>query len=72
MWGEGLRRASTAVKEKQYSYVHGANIIRRWDVMQPEGLRNDRNVSKVQNYKNYEINEMRMWERTLSEGKESC
>ena len=30
----------------------------RSDVMQPERLRNDRNASKVQNYKNYELNEM--------------
>ena len=45
--------------------------VRRWDVMQPERLRNDSNVSKVQNYKKYEIlvNEMGTWERTLSEGK---
>ena len=37
-------------------------------MIQPERLRHDGNVSKVQNPKE-ETNEMGAWERTLSEGK---
>ena len=30
----------------------------RWEVMQPENLRNDRNASNYKNYKKYEIIEV--------------
>ena len=33
-----------------------------------ERLPHDSNASKVQNYEKNEMNEMGMWERTLSEG----
>ena len=57
-------KVQLAVQKKQYSYMVQISYV-----MQPERLRNDSNASKVQNYKNYELNEMGMWERTLSEGK---
>ena len=54
---------------KKTVLLHGPNIIRRWDVMQPERLPHLSSASKVQNYKTNEVNEMGITERTLPEGK---
>ena len=65
-----MGRSRGDYKEKVQQYKNGStprwcSIIRGWDVMQPERLRNDSNASKVQKYKNYGINEMGTWGRTF-------